>query len=88
LNGECGAPDTPASQSGFAGNIFLGAIRGAHHLSRIRAARWLLRPAALDHAGAPTKSPARGRGFGDNGKAIRIANACPKKSSAISRAWF
>jgi len=30
LNGECGAPDTPASQPGFAGHIFHGAIRGAH----------------------------------------------------------
>jgi hypothetical protein len=44
LNGECGAPDTPGSQPGFAGHHFHGEKRSAHHRARIRAARWLLRP--------------------------------------------
>jgi hypothetical protein len=67
-----------AGHTGFTAGLcrqyFHDEIRSAHHRACIRAARWLLRPAALDHAGAPTKSPARGRGFGDNGKAISIAN--------------
>jgi len=69
LIGECGAPDTPASQPGFAGNIFHGAIRSAHHRARIRAARWLLHSAALDRALQPSimpgnKKPGARPGFG------------------------
>jgi len=45
LNGECGAPDTPASQPGFAGHIFHGAIRGAHSRDPLTIASY-----GLDHA--------------------------------------
>jgi len=59
LNGECGAPDTPASQPHFAGHIYHDAMRGA--FARPVGDRALQLSIMI---GTSTKSPAQGRGFG------------------------